>query len=124
MLINENYIDSLLKIVNNFYIPILFCLLIGNYNNIEFIIRFVYLLGSIQFIKTITNRNRPNNSDNLSFPSGHTACAFYIAFNINNIVIYIWALLASLSRVYLGYHYYSDIIGGFLLSYIIYFKII
>lgn len=124
MIIYENYIDSILKITNDYYIPFILCFIMGYYNNIEFIVRLIYLLIILQTLKIIINRKRPDNSDNLSFPSGHTAFAFYIAFNMNNIIIYIWAILAALSRVYFNRHYYSDIIGGFILSYIIHFKII
>ena len=124
MFITDDNIELLLKLTNDYYIPILFSLMIGYYNNTEFITRLIYLLFSVQSIKVLTNRTRPNKSDKLSFPSGHTAVAFFVAFNMNNIYIYIWAILASLSRVYFEYHYYSDIVGGVILSYIIYFRII
>ena len=89
MFITDDNIELLLKLTNDYYIPILFSLMIGYYNNTVFITRLIYLLFSVQSIKVLTNRTRPNKSDKLSFPSGHTAIAFFVAFNMNNIYIYI-----------------------------------
>ena len=60
-----------------------------------------------------------------SFPSGHTALAFALAFvfyrylpkkyGVSAIVI---ASLVGLSRVHLGVHYLSDVIGGIIFAYI------
>ena len=37
------------------------------------------MLGSVYLVKTATHHERPDGSDNLSFPSGHTAQAFLAA---------------------------------------------
>ena len=58
-----------------------------------------------------------------SFPSGHTACGFAVAL----ILLRAWrrwyrwlalalAVLIAFSRLYVGVHYPSDVLGGFLLA--------
>ena len=81
-------------------------------------------------IKNIVNRTRPwvtfpeiiplgNLPDDSSFPSGHTAASFAVSivlllktkkrFGIPALVL---AVLIGLSRLYLGVHYPSDVLGG------------
>ncbi len=59
---------------------------------------------------------------NASFPSGHAAFMFAIAFagyvynkKIGTVLIIV-ALILSLARVYIGVHYPSDILGGILVA--------
>lgn len=84
--------------------------------------------------KIIVNRQRPSEYDptiialtstnNRSFPSGHTTAAFSTATSLAIIsskwyVIipaYTWASLVGYSRLYLGVHYPSDILGGAILG--------
>lgn len=57
-----------------------------------------------------------------SFPSNHaaTATAFFVALLLLNhplaILVGIWAALISFSRLYLGVHYLSDVLGGVLVG--------
>ena len=57
-----------------------------------------------------------------AFPSGHAAASFAVALFLNGIFkhrlrfLYLWAFLVSLSRVYFGLHYPSDILAGALLG--------
>lgn len=65
-----------------------------------------------------------SDAGNSSFPSGHTLEAFAmataIAFTISNrkitILIFLWAFLVAYSRMILGVHYPSDILGGLLIG--------
>lgn len=101
---------------------------------------FLTLVGSAIFIyllKLIFGRERPfgclNGRDCFSFPSGHATIAFYFygmllyllirflklkrkMIIILDLIFVFLILLVGLSRIYLGYHYPTDIMGGFFLG--------
>ncbi len=100
--------------------------------------------GIVFVIKHIFKRDRPNKrrlvkEKGYSFPSGHTvsSCAFYgfLIFLINisgmniifkllmDLVIILLIILIGYSRIFLGVHYFSDVVGGLLIgsSYVILF---
>ena len=59
-----------------------------------------------------------------SYPSGHASCAFALAVCLGLrlrtrrvwAIGLAWAVLVALSRVYLGHHYLSDVLGGAVLG--------
>lgn len=61
-------------------------------------------------------------SDEFSFPSGHTAAGFLMAYILSHFFphlfwpMYIWAGLIGLSRVLLRVHFVSDVLAGVLLG--------
>lgn len=90
-----------------------------------------------QVIKHIVRRPRPNvlrlvEEDGYSFPSGHSM----VSMSFYGIIIYLvyknvtnkylkWSLITLLSllilsigfsRIYVGVHYFTDVVGGFLLG--------
>lgn len=92
-------------------------------------------------LKVIVKRERPDISlwlvseNNFSFPSGHSMTSFvfygiicYFIYNskisLNNKIVIISLLgllviLIGMSRIYLGVHYFSDVIGGFLWGFVV-----
>lgn len=89
--------------------------------------------GITYSVKAIVARERPYNVlDNLntfgfelkdySFPSGHSSSSFTIAtivfLNIPSIgiILYLYAILIAISRMYLGVHYPTDVLAGIIIG--------
>jgi membrane-associated phospholipid phosphatase len=80
-------------------------------------------LGVSEYItKKSTHRLRPNNADNLSFPSGHTGLAFmgaeFMAQEYSSksplytVVGYAFAVTTGVFRMYNRDHWFSDVVAG------------
>ncbi len=97
-----------------------------------------FLAALITFtIKSIVNRPRPfkthetieklSQGGGASFPSGHTLEAFAVATSLSllfrrrliQVPAFCWALLVAYSRMALGVHYPSDVLGGLLIGIIL-----
>ena len=112
-------------------------LLVWRRHRAEALFLLVAMVGSVvidESLKLIFHRPRPQLSwaqvqPEYSFPSGHSmnSVVFYVALAL--IVAVLWgrraglaavvlaialALLIGTSRIYLGYHYFTDVVGGFL----------
>lgn len=138
-------ITTFLKIITNLggatgIISVTIALLItirSKYYKVCIIINLIIITLINQILKFIIQRPRPEEfriieESGYSFPSGHSmvSMAFYgfliyIAYKeikntyIRNIVFIMLAILIlfiGLSRIYLGVHYASDVLAGFLLS--------
>jgi len=91
----------------------------------------------VWFTKHLIRRERPNQKrlvfeKGYSYPSGHTfsATCFYgfwvflvwnssisiFATILLSLVLVLFIFIIGISRIYLGVHYFSDVVGAFLLS--------
>jgi len=90
-------------------------------NFLKFAISFI-IAGLISlFFKTVTARSRPISLEKNSFPSGHSSLIFttfpFIKNKTFQIIWLIFSILLVLTRVYMGLHFLSDIIAGFIIGY-------
>ena len=132
---------KILTFMGNFYIPclILVCILVFYKNKWYFLLPAACygLSGIIVYVaKLLTARPRPIDAmikmpTTYSFPSGHTltSIVFYVmlvyvlTFKMDKdkrhrlmVLMLILALLIATSRIYLGVHYFSDVIGGIIIA--------
>ena len=128
-----------LTFFGDYYIPILIivCIFLFNKNKNHAYVNAVNYISVIlvTFItKIIVNRTRPEFNliaipDKYSFPSGHTLTSIvfytflcYVATKNRKTrlillpFVIILIISISMSRIYLGVHYFSDVIGAILIS--------
>lgn len=137
------FCDNLFKIVSflfSTYAIIIYCIIfLMILKNRKYSYYIIYMMLSEALInnviKIIFRRPRPSNlalviENTYSFPSGHTMAACIISYLIGNYISkkystkkylitsleIIIILLVGISRVYLGVHYFTDIIGAILIS--------
>lgn len=82
--------------------------------------------GVTEILKRTIREERPNGSDNLSFPSGHSAGAFSSAMFVHKrygwrsaVVPYAMAVLTGWTRVHVRAHYWHDVLAGAAVSAIV-----
>ncbi len=84
---------------------------------LNFTIGLAILYAVISIIKKAASRARPDLTDNLSFPSRHTALAFFIAIYLPvkpkvRMLLLLWAAAVAVSRLWLAAHWFSDVLLG------------
>lgn len=140
----DNNLTLIFEILTNcgdFYLPcgIIVCIFLIYKNRwYSYILGCGYFLSGILALifKLAISRPRPFDAliripSSFSFPSGHTitSIVFYIFLcylltyksgKIKKVIFYTFftflALIISVSRIYLGVHYFSDVLGGIILS--------
>ena len=79
---------------------------------------------AVTFIaKNLFDRNRPDQSNNKSFPSGHTSGSFVVAASLQQLYgarigvpAYALAIITGLQRIHADRHWLSDVLAGALLG--------
>uniref|UniRef100_A0A6C0J3T2 Phosphatidic acid phosphatase type 2/haloperoxidase domain-containing protein n=1 Tax=viral metagenome TaxID=1070528 RepID=A0A6C0J3T2_9ZZZZ len=74
-------------------------------------------------VQNLSNSTHSSLSEKYSFPSGHTQTATVLALILlrkypNDNFLKIMPFMVGLSRVFLGVHYPTDIIGGMIMGYL------
>ena len=143
--VKSDFMTNIFKIITFFasskfmILSVVIVLLLKKLKNKRFLI-ILNLLNAVilnSLLKFLFKRERPIDlmiveEIGYSFPSGHTmaACIFYgfIIYLVNiskfskkvklitNTILTILIILIGISRIYLGVHYASDVIGGYLIS--------
>lgn len=89
--------------------------------------------GLVHVLKPLIGRDRPHPEFQLIYefsaamPSGHSAAAVALATSLSLlrahpaalIAVWVWAILVALSRLYLGVHWFSDVLVGGLIGVVV-----
>ena len=145
--LRSNSLDTFLKIItksaNTMSVMIILAVLVFILKKDDgylLVMNTICVVSSNQILKRIIRRARPNHlrlvkEKGFSFPSGHSMVSialygiliYIVNKNIKNkplritltIILSILILLIGLSRIYVGVHYPSDVLSGYILATII-----
>ncbi|MDD1720753.1 MAG: phosphatase PAP2 family protein [Euryarchaeota archaeon] len=108
-----------------FMVLLVAALYLGGYRKEALVVAVVLLVtnGVTLGLKYLIARPRPSDlgivpEDQPAFPSGHTSNAFSFATTLSYYhrkvapLLFAWALLVAFSRAFLGFHYFTDLLGG------------
>jgi undecaprenyl-diphosphatase len=108
-----------------FMVFVIAALYLSGYRKEALVFAVVFLVTNVVTygLKNLIARPRPGDlgitpEAEPAFPSGHTSNAFAFATTITYYhrkaapFLFAWALLIAFSRVFLGFHYFTDLLGG------------
>lgn len=74
--------------------------------------RLLLLVVAVLVLKVATGVRRPDGSDCMSFPSGHSAVAVFLACAFRQPLVAVWAAGVMAARVHLRRHRVVDVVVG------------